>query len=334
MMPGSNSGKKPPSSLGASRPAERALVDRLAMSLPGPPDGEVWIGDDAAVVRVAGPDLLISSDMAVAGVHGDLSLMSLADFGWKAVATAVSDIAAMGARPDHVLVSICGAAAPEVELLYEGIREACLAHGCSVVGGDLSSGRDLVVAVAVTGHVAQAGNVLPERRRPVLRSGASPGDVVMVTGPLGASAAGLRLLRSSAPSSLEQDPVSAKLVAAHRRPRALIDEGEAARVGGATAMMDVSDGLGIDLHRLARASQVGIEIDDVPVARGATLEEALGGGEDYELVLAAKDADELGESFRLAGLSPPLLIGRCTAAFGELRFQGDPLSDLGYEHRL
>ncbi|HET6873498.1 MAG TPA: AIR synthase related protein, partial [Acidimicrobiales bacterium] len=136
-----------------------------------------------------GHHLLLAADTVVAGVHADLALTGLDDLGWKAVAASVSDIAAMGGDPGYALVTVAGPAGTDIQLLYEGIAAAAASFGCPVVGGDLTNARDLVVTVAVTGWCSG---------RPVERSGARPGDDIWVTGPLGASAAGLRLLAAGA----------------------------------------------------------------------------------------------------------------------------------------
>jgi thiamine-monophosphate kinase len=166
-----------------------------------------------------------------------------------------SDIAAMGGRPSHLLVSVIAPPGVDVLAVMSGVEEAAAAHGCAVAGGDLSStSGPLVVSVAVTGSYDGS---------PVLRSGARPGDGVFVTGPLGgAASSGYALSRGLA----------------------RLDEGSAAREAGATAMIDLSDGLAADLGHVLDASGVGVVVDDVPVADGATLEQALGGGDDYELL--------------------------------------------------
>ncbi len=262
----------------------------------------------ATTPRSSGPDtgrLLLTTDLSVAGVHADLGLIGLDDLGWRALAAAVSDVAAMGGRPDGAVVAVAGPPETDLDLLYEGIAASSEAHRCPVVGGDLSNSRGLVLAVAVMGHVEGGPG-------PVLRSGARPGDHLLVTGPLGAAAAGLRVLRaasrygsgSGGRGSGETGTAEDELVEmAHRRPRARLDEGETARLAGATAMVDVSDGLLADLGHLADASGVGFRLDQVPVAPGATIDEALGGGEDYELVMAAPDPRSLEAAFAEAG--PP-----------------------------
>ncbi|MGH9165369.1 MAG: AIR synthase-related protein, partial [Acidimicrobiales bacterium] len=123
------------------------------------------------------------------------------------------------------------------------------------------------------------------------------------------------------------------LVAAHRRPVARVAEGTAARTAGATAMVDVSDGLAADLGHLADASQVGLVLDVVPAVEGATHDEALGGGEDYELAFTAPDPDRVAAVFSAAGLRPPIVLGRCTAEVGRQSLGGAPLPAVGWEHR-
>lgn len=307
---------------------EFATIAAISSLLPGPEDpGETWLGDDAAVVRSGTGWLLLAADTAVAGVHADLTLTGLADLGWKAVAASVSDIAAMGGDPGHCLVTVSAPAGTDVVELYRGVAAAAARFGCPVVGGDLTGGPELVVTVAVTGTCTN---------RPVLRSGARPGDRIWVTGPLGAAAAGLRVLREGArvgPSGpAGRGGLAATLAAAHARPVALIDHGRAARRAGATAMIDVSDGLSADLGHIATASGVGVRLDDVPVHPGSTLEEALGGGEDYVLVFCAPaDADPV---LAFGGLDTPIMVGRCTDDPDERTLSGRPLPAAGWEHHL
>ncbi len=311
---------------------EFAVIDRLKHRLPGPPAGEVWIGDDCAVLGPPpGRLLLLTTDMAVAGVHADLSLMGVDDLGWRAVVAAVSDIAAMGGRAAHLLVAVAGPAPTDLDKLYEGVAAAAAAHDCSVVGGDLSNAPEVVVVVSASGGIGDGPG-------PVLRSGAHSGDVLFATGPLGASAAGLRTLRAEpsgprhGPSGAPSAPVAPPLVEAHRRPRARLAEGQAARLAGASAMIDVSDGLAADLGHLVEASGVGFRLDRVPVAPGATVEEALGGGEDYELVFAAPDAGRVVSAFAGAGLGPPIVIGACTSDPAQREWDGVALPTTGWQH--
>jgi thiamine-monophosphate kinase len=294
---------------------EFVAIARLASRLGPGPVGETWIGDDAAVVGAPpGGLLLLCADTVVEGVHADLSLTGLDDLGWKAVAANVSDIAAMGGVPAHCVVTVAGPASVDLDLLYEGIGAAAARWACPVVGGDLVSSPVLVVTVAMTGVVDGS---------PVLRSGARPGDGVWVTGPLGAAAAGLRLLRSGG-------SVPAALRAAHARPAALISEGMAARRAGATAMIDVSDGFGADLGHILDASGVGAELAGLPVAAGATPAEALGGGEDYQLVFTAPHGAGVPAAF--AGMRVPVRVGRIVTDPARRTLDGAPLGADGWQH--
>ena len=300
---------------------ELAAVERLTGRLGTGRAGEVWLGDDAAVLSGEGGPLLLATDLVVEGVHFDRRLSSLADVGWKVLTANVSDAAAMGGRARRAVVAVAGAFGDELEALYDGLCAASEAYGCPVVGGDLSDagpGGGLVVAVTVLGTT--------DGRPAVRRSGGRPGDRVYVTGPLGAAAAGLRRLQAG-----EAD-VPAHLVAAHRRPVARAAEGVAAATAGARAMLDVSDGLGIDLDRLCRASGVGAELDQVPVAEGATQAEALGGGEDFELLVAVPAEVDLAARFAASGLRPPLELGVLVAGRGRRLLRGEPLAADGYRH--
>lgn len=292
--------------------------------------GDLGIGDDAAVVTLPHPGrVVLSTDLVVEGVHVDLAVSTPEDVGWKALMVTVSDLAAMGARAAYVLLSVAAPPGFPVERLAEGVAAAADASGCAVVGGDLSGAPVLVVSVVAVGSE-------PDDGRPLLRrAGARPGDQLFVTGPLGGSAAGLRLLdRTGAPRDTDGPEVPADLAAAHRRPRARLREGEVARLAGASAAVDVSDGLVADVVHLATASGVGLElaVDEGVVADGATRAEALGGGEDYELVLATPDPDGLRAAFASAGLRPPLPIGRCTDRPGAFTLDGGELPEGGWRH--
>jgi thiamine-monophosphate kinase len=314
-----------------SRLVEDETLERIRHALGGGIEAG-GLRDDAAVVAVPdGGPVVVSVDSVVDGVHVDLALCSPRDVGWKALMGALSDLAAMGARPIGALVALCvpeAAGGGEMTLgVMEGVAEASQASGCPVVGGDVSAAGVLVVSVTVMGTL--------DGGTPVPRSGAAVGDVILVTGSFGGSAAGLRVLRSGAEVA-GLDPVEAALAAAYRRPVARLAEGEAARRAGASAMIDVSDGLALDLHRLADASGVGFIIDSVPVAEGATPHDALGGGEDYELVvvIGAGRADACARSWAGAGLRPLYRIGVVTADPTQRTFRGRDLAQLGWQHRL
>jgi thiamine-monophosphate kinase len=318
-------------------PGEFALIDQLRQRMTGP-EGQVWVGDDVALVPGPAGALLLASDAVVAGVHADLALVGLDDLGWKALVANVSDVAAVGGRPLAAVVSLAGPLGEvDVGLLYDGLLAAAELYRCPVVGGDMTSAPTLVVSVAI------AGDAGPSDPPPVLRSGARPGDRLFVTGPLGSSAAGLSVLRTAAASGGTKGETAieffADLVLAHRRPRARLAEGAAARAAGATAMIDVSDGLASDLRHLAAASGVGVVLEKVPVAFGVSRVSdepellALGGGEDYELVFSAPDPDRVAAVFVELGLGLPLDIGYCTSDPSERRLRDGDLPNVGWEHR-
>ena len=324
---------------------EFSALDRVVAILPQPLPPEVGIGDDAAVLAApAGGWVLWAADTVVAGVHADLGLTGLDDLGWKAVAVNVSDIAAMGGCPTHLLVTVAGPPGTDLDLLYRGIAEAAAEWDCVVVGGDLTNATAVVVTVAITGRLPGPA---------ILRSGARPGDGIWVTGPLGLSAAGLRILREGpgkgAPTPTPAAPAAARVaVELHRRPRPSVSAGLAARAAGATAMIDISDGLAADLGHLADASGVGLELDTLPVAEPATDMEALTGGEDYVLAFTAPDDEAVATAFggtarhlrrystlnvaRSAGVTP-IRIGTCLPDPGVRRALGRPFpTHSGWEH--
>jgi thiamine-monophosphate kinase len=207
---------------------------------------------------------------------------------------------------------VAGPASTDLVALYRGVAEASAAFGCPVVGGDLVNAADLVISVAVTGWC---------QGPPVPRGGARVGDEIWVTGPLGGSAAGLRARREG-----RADPSGGR----HARPLARVAAGRAARAAGATAMIDVSDGLAADLNHVATASGVGVRLDDVPVGAGASRDEALGGGEDYELVFCAPAGAAVDEAF--GRIDTPIRIGRCTDDPTERSIGGAVLPVVGWEH--
>jgi thiamine-monophosphate kinase len=325
---------------------EFAAISALKARLPVPPaDVAIWIGDDTAAIAL--PDgcgfLLLTVDTVVAGVHADLGRTGVDDFGWKAVAAAVSDIAAMGGDAGHALVSVAAPDPAALGPLYDGIAAAASEFGCPVVGGDLTSSSQLVVTVTVTGYCRSG--------RPVARSGARPGDAIWVTGPLGGSAAGLRILSEVARSSDPEPPVpggrapggvsaggrapgegvaGSDAVRAHARPVPQLAAGRAARRAGATAMIDVSDGLSADLDHLAAASGVGVRLDSVPVHPEATMEEAMSGGEDYQLVFCAPESADIDGTF--GSLFTPIRVGHCTSDPNERTVAGRPFTPTGWGH--
>lgn len=284
----------------------------------------VGSGDDAAVT-VPGGATATSVDAIVDGVHFRRASYPPEAIGHKALAVALSDLAAMGAEPGEAYVQLgLPADLEEAELLgiADGLGQAAAAHGVVVAGGDVVGSPVLFVALTVVGHAPDADSL-------VTRARAEPGDALLLTGPVGGAAAGLVLLeREEIAAGLE--PAVAKALRERQfRPRALLDAGLALARAGARAMIDVSDGLGADAVDLARASGVRLEIElseasvdaDVAAVAGPLgddpLEFALSGGEDYEL-LAAVPKERLEEAFEavLRTGCDPALIGRVAVGEG------------------
>jgi thiamine-monophosphate kinase len=273
---------------------EDDLVRRIRAAAARDRDGViVGIGDDCAVLAVTpGTQLIAKTDLLIEDVHFRRRYAEPADIGWKVLAVNISDIAAMGGRPRWALVAIAfpATATPdEIEAFYGGMLLLAREHGVAVVGGDTS---------ASPGPWFVNVSLLGEATRSVLRSTARAGDVVAVTGTLGRSAAGLAVLEGThAPAGLDADTL-AEMTGAHLRPRPRAAEGRwLGAADGVSAMMDLSDGLAVDLPRLCLESAVGarVEIDALPISAGTrrvaaavgrdALAWATGGGEDYELLI-------------------------------------------------
>ncbi|MFG1854572.1 thiamine-phosphate kinase [Actinomadura geliboluensis] len=253
---------------------EFGLIDRLTRRLPQGPAVRLGPGDDAAVVAAPDGRVVATTDLLVEGRHFRLDWSGPYDIGRKAAAQNLADVVAMGARPTALLVGF--AAPPETpadwaEALYDGLADECRAAGASVAGGDVVSAPRITLAITALGDLGGAA--------PLTRSGARPGDAVAVRGRLGYASAGLALLT-------EGRDGPAELIAAHRRPEPPYEAGDEARAHGATALLDVSDGLVQDLGHIADAGGVRIEIDSaavpVPEILGPDgLRHALTGGEDH-----------------------------------------------------
>jgi thiamine-monophosphate kinase len=307
---------------------EFEIIRRISGKLPeAPPEVLVSIGDDCAVLKLGEREWAAASDMLLYGRHFK-DWATPEEAGYKAVAVNVSDVAAMGGTPRFILAS-GGAPDPETaHRCFLGVLEACEVFGVYPLGGDTTRAETLTIDVAILGELSAP---------PVLRSGARPGDLLAVTGELGASAAGLLALEAGA-----SGPV--RLLRRHLRPEPRVEAGRVAARLGAGAMIDLSDGLASDARRVCERSGVGcgVDLESLPVASDAR--EFLGslgrdpeivaatGGEDYELLIAAPES-LLGE---LSGIVevPITVIGEVTDGEGVvLRRDGELLEDLsGWDH--
>ena len=248
------------------------------------------IGDDAAIVEVpAGEKLVITTDTSVDGVHFRHEWLNHFEIGYRATAAALSDLAAMAARPLGVVIALTLPEADRVEAraLATGIREGASAVLCPILGGDLSSGKTLSLTITALGSVA----------RPLSRAGAKPGQRVYVTGSLGGPAAAVRAwLAGQEPTERDRERFANPI------PRIEPAVGLAQR--GATSAIDISDGLIADLGHVAAASKVCIEIDvdRIPRVDGVSALEAANSGEEYEIVATAPaiDVEAFAEEFGLS----------------------------------
>ncbi|MEW9264899.1 thiamine-phosphate kinase [Kineococcus endophyticus] len=260
---------------------ETALLARVVPLMPT--EALLGPGDDAALVAAPDGRVVATTDVLVEFRDFRRDWSSGADVGWKAVAQNVADVAAMGGRCTGLLIGLSVPTDLEVawvEDFARGVAAACACFGAVVVGGDLSAASEVVVSVTALGDL--------QGRPPVLRSGARPGDVVAVAGVLGRSGAGLEVLQRNGSAA----PREEELVTVHRRPQPPVAAGPAAALAGATALMDVSDGLLRDAGRIAAASAVTVELTTTGALgewsralgpeRG--LEHVLTGGEDHALL--------------------------------------------------
>lgn len=254
------------------------------------------IGDDCAVFRPRpGEDLVFTTDFLIENVHFRRDSHTAAEVGHKTLARGLSDIAAMGAEPRFALLSLALAPwvdDPWVDRFYTGFLTLARKWSTPLAGGDLSHADVLACDIVVCGAVPKG--------KALRRGGARAGDRLYVSGRLG------------------------RPWPKHKRPRPRIDMGVMLR-GLATAAMDLTDGLALDLHRLAAASGLAAELDDVPVVRGSDVEDALYGGEDYELLFTMPRTRQ----------APPgsLVIGSMVSGPpGSVRFRGEVVPPRGYDH--
>jgi thiamine-monophosphate kinase len=286
----------------------------------------VGSGDDSAVINSADGRFVVTTDTMIEGHDFRLDWSTGFDLGWKAVATNVSDVAAMGARPTSLVVAIAVPGSTPITFLEDfadGLKAACeqLAPGCGVVGGDLAAADQVFISVTAHGDL--------EGREPILRSGARPGDVLAVAGTLGRAAAGLSLLFSA-----DADAINAydALVDIQKRPEPPISAG----VGlDATSMLDLSDGLARDAARIAKASGVKLVInsrdlqgfeamlDDVAMRLGVQARDwVLGGGEDHSLLATFAPDVEIPRAFKPIGF-----VAEGSGVF----LDSEPLAEAGWD---
>ncbi|MET1042905.1 MAG: thiamine-phosphate kinase [Microbacteriaceae bacterium] len=297
-----------PDTLGAV--GESATLARIFPRLPAAAAELLGPGDDCAVVAAPDGRFVVTTDMMIHGPDFRLAWSTPHDLGWKAAASNLSDVAAMGARPTALLVAIAAPADTPVAVLEgisDGFRDGCaaMAPGCGVVGGDLSVSSTLTLAVTAFGDL--------EGRAPVLRSGAAVGDIVAVSGTLGLAGRGLALLFAEGVDAAGEPNADAaarvrarepQLVGAQLTPRPPLADGPAAALAGATAMLDLSDGLAIDARRLAAASSVALDLDSAVLdsdLHGGGYIAALEGGEDHALLATFPEGTALPGGFRAIG---------------------------------
>jgi len=295
----------------------------------------IGIGDDAAAWQGDTSIQLATVDSLIQGVHFPTETAPWQEIGWKALAVNLSDIAAMGGLPRYGLVSL--ALPPETELddvtaLYTGMLELAKQYGVTIVGGDTSNAPMVIINVTVLGA--------SPKKRILTRSSAEPGELIAVTGSLGAAAAGLAMLTKK----LEFAPdTAARFRQAFFKPTPRITEGQLLLEQGVKTAIDISDGLLADLNQICKASKAGarIDADRVPVEPAVktsfgdkALELALTGGEDYELLFTAKA--EVIDGIKKAAACPVTAIGEITSGEGVtvVDRRGKPINvgRAGWEH--
>jgi len=293
--------------------SEREILDRVRVSMRGKGTGlALGIGDDCAIYRPRpGEELLFTTDLLIEDVHFRRATHSARDIGYKALARGLSDLAAMGASPRFCLFSLAVPAWADARFVggvYRGLLDLSESTGCPLAGGDLARAEALTCDVVACGSAP--------RGKSLRRSGAKPGDSIWVSGRLGGSALGLATNRGRARRR-------------HLHPEPRLALGQFLR-NKATAAMDLSDGLSLDLARLCLESNVAAQIEAPPLYAGATLAQGLHGGEDYELLFTAPPScriPALHEGLELTRIGN-VVAGRA----GEVYLSGKRLDAAGYDH--
>lgn len=276
-----------------SRLGEFGLIDRVRRTTPVTRGVSLGIGDDAAWVQTRSGSCLLTTDLLIENVHFNLQWTSLYALGHKSLAVNMSDIAAMGATPAYLLLSLGIPPrfdSDDIDQFYRGIRSLAAKSGVALVGGDTSIARSLLISACLIGQA---------RHHPITRAGARIGDDIYVTGTVGDSALALKLLKSKSPKL--KLPAAKFLLCRHHRPTARIEAGVLlAKERLARAMIDISDGLLQDLAHICKASRIGAIIleETLPLSRAYRslvgpegIRHALAGGEDYELLFCARRRD-------------------------------------------
>jgi len=312
---------------------EFGLIAAIAELLPPDPRLTVPVGDDAAVLAIPDGRVVATTDVLVEGQHFRRDWSGPEDVGVKAAAQNLADVAAMGAWPRTLLVGLACPADVEAQWVLDMVRglvAECGRAGASIAGGDVTAAGCIMLGITALGE-------LTEGQPPVTRSGARPGDVVAVAGRLGWSAAGLALLRDGlARSGRNVSPELAGLIGAHLRPQPPYPAGPAAAAAGATAMVDVSDGLLQDLGHVAAASHVCIGLDTgkfPPAGPMATAAELLG-ARSLDWVLAGGEDHALAATFPAHAAIPAgwSVVGEVTAGAGVLVDNAAWEGPAGWDH--
>ncbi|MFV0461864.1 MAG: thiamine-phosphate kinase [Nostocoides sp.] len=308
--------------------SEEEVLDTLLALLPTSGGKDVGPGDDGAVLSLSGP-LIATTDSMVRGTDWRDDWSSPADVASKCLTQNLADVAAMGAQPRSVLLSLVADPATPFAWVVDFARafgQAARRAGVDVAGGDLSGAPSGTLMLSVTAFGQLAGQA------PVLRSGAQPGDVVALAGTLGMSGAGLLLLQSR--SMPDQARTDSALIAAHLSPRAPIEQGPVAAAAGAHAMIDISDGLLRDADRIGRASGVLVDLRVAALAPFAhPLTEALSADDALECVLTGGEEHSLLACFPDGMPLPPgwQVIGRIRPGLG-VALDGEPAVAAGWDH--
>ncbi len=292
----------------------------------------IGIGDDTAVVKPSKNPLLSTIDTLVENVHFDLKYFSYYDLGWKLLAVNLSDIAAMGGSPTHFLVSLTlnsSVSQKNIRDLYRGMEALASIFKVDIVGGDtVSTNGPIVLTACVFGEAF--------KNKPILRSGARTGDLIMVTGIQGAAALGLRELIKGRKKNLSSNALR------HLRPMPRVKEGQLlALTNLVSSMIDNSDGLSRSIYEICKASKKGANIYDqlIPLSKGGNIIDALDGGEDFELVFTVKNkyADIVADKLNRLSDAGVAIIGEIIAKPEKLYLIGaagdiSKIKVKGYQH--